>query len=137
MGLKLNGRYISLILAVQIGKWLAGRPGLRRAAGGRAPGAQRDRLARGRAGVQRSPQTPRGGGIASRDPRVPGWFFLKKRDSKPSPEYACGRPFSGGFSPLFPKRTSIFCSPLLGSPGLLRSGEKHWPPALPYCKVLF
>ena len=35
MGLKLNGRYISLILAVQIGKWTAARArGGRRAAGG-------------------------------------------------------------------------------------------------------
>ena len=143
MGLKLNGRYISLILAVQIGKWPAGRA-RGGAACGRVRGAQRNLLARGRPGVRRSRQTSRGGSIGSKGLARPGLVFLKKKkrggggggEIPNVRREMCAAGISWrGFPPFFQSARPWVCSPLLGSPGLVRSGEMHW--SLRYCKVLF
>lgn len=69
----------------------------------------------------------------------PGLVFLKKKKVGGGLQTfarKCVRPaFSGGVFPPFSKAHVRFCSPLLGSPGLVRSGEMHW--SLRYCKVLF
>lgn len=136
MGLKLNGRYISLILAVQIGKWTAGRArGGRRAAGPEAPGGTD------------WPAVARGCGEAGKPPGMGAWLlgtgasrvgFAKKereRDSKCSPGSVCGGLFSGGAFPSFYKAHVRICFFLLGAPGLVRFGEMHC--SLPCCKALF
>lgn len=110
MGLKLNGRYISLILAVQIGKWTAGRAGGgRRAAGPEAPGGTD------------WPAVARGCGEAGKPPGMGAWLlgtgasrvgFAKKREETPNvrQEVCAAGCFLEGLSSLFTKRTSVFAS---------------------------
>lgn len=128
----MNGRYISLILAVQIGKWPPGqaRSGSRRLSA--RPGAPRGLTGPRPPGRAEKPANPQGWGhrfLGTRASRV-GFSRLQTFSRK------CEWPAisGGGFlPPYFPPKAHVrFC---FFFSGLVCSGAMHWP--LRYCKVLY